>query len=104
MMIMLASMWRGDAGLCLEQALLRRLGDEDFEVSSVALGLSSIGRIPPAALFDALTALIRNSTAIVTCRPGTQGVDKSDRKQARGLVRKVRTQSAATAMVTQQCP
>ncbi len=99
MIVMLASVCRGDTGRCLEQALLRRLGDDDFEVSSVALGLAGIGRLPPAALFDAVAALIRNSLAIVTCRSGTQGVDKSDRKQARGLVRKVRPPSAAMAVV-----
>ena len=81
---------------CPAQALLRRLADDDVEVASVALGLASISRLPPSALFDALAALLRKAAAAMTSPPGTKGVDKSDRKQARGLVRKVRTHSCLT--------
>lgn len=82
------------ACLWILQALLRRLADNSAEVVSVALGLSMLRLVPPAALFDVLSSIItRVSTSGKALK--TEAV-----KAQRGNARKVSNDAAPLLLLT----
>lgn len=65
------------------QALLRRLKDDSMKVAAVAAGLHAVTTLPPAALLDALEALMYRASDAMA------GITKAKHKHARVLARQV---------------
>lgn len=65
--------------------MLRRLADDSADVVAVTLGLSSLRLVPPAALFDALAAIVSRASGVGS------NLSVDDIKALRGNARKVGT-------------
>lgn len=76
---------KAEAALILKGVLVRRLADDHPGVVQTTLGLRSLLELPPAVLFDGLSACMNSALAAAV----NASSKKSQRAAARGIARKV---------------